>query len=72
MTSLQNYAGNRQKSSKNMVMKMFATLDKGKPNTANINGLNLAAVKLTIAQVSKLPQHKVGMICCTKSGLTKV
>jgi hypothetical protein len=54
-----------------MVMKMFATLDKGKSNTANINGLNLAAVKLTIAQVSKLPQYKVGMIYCTKPGLTK-
>jgi hypothetical protein len=46
-------------------------LDKGKPNAANINGLNLAVVKLTIAQVSKLPQYKVGMICCTKPGLAK-
>jgi hypothetical protein len=28
-----------------MIMKMFATLDKAKPDTGNIRGLNLAAVK---------------------------
>jgi hypothetical protein len=31
-----NHAGNKQKSSKIMKMKMFATLDKTKPDTANI------------------------------------
>ena len=39
-------------------MKMFVILDKAKLSTGNINGLNLAAVRLTIAPVSKLPQHK--------------
>jgi hypothetical protein len=35
-------------------------LDKAKPNTENIRGLNLAAVKPTTVQVTKLPlQHNV-------------
>jgi hypothetical protein len=34
-------------------MKMFVTLDKAKPTTGNIKGLNLAAVKHTTVQVSK-------------------
>jgi len=58
MTLLQNYAGDRQKSYKTMIIKMFVILDKAKPSTGNINVLNLAAVRLTIAQVSELPQHK--------------
>jgi hypothetical protein len=29
-----------------MIMKMFATLDKVKPNTENIRGLKLAAVSI--------------------------
>jgi hypothetical protein len=34
---------------------MIATLDKAKPITENIGGLNLAAVKHTTVQVSRLP-----------------
>jgi hypothetical protein len=34
-------------------MKMFATLDKAKPSTENIKGLNLAAVICTAVQVSR-------------------
>jgi hypothetical protein len=37
------------------IMKMFATLDKAKPDTGNIRGLNLAAVKHTTVQVTRLP-----------------
>jgi hypothetical protein len=52
---LQNCAGNRQRSSKTTTMKTFETSDKAKPNTGNIKGSNLAAVKLTIAQMYNLP-----------------
>jgi hypothetical protein len=38
-----------------MKMQMFATLDKANPDTGNIRGLNLAAVKHTNVQVTKLP-----------------
>jgi hypothetical protein len=38
-----------------MKMKMFATLDKAKPDTENIRGLNLAAAMCTTVQVSRLP-----------------
>jgi hypothetical protein len=34
--------------------KMFAPLDKAKPVTENIRGLNLAAVKHTTVQVTRL------------------
>jgi hypothetical protein len=34
---------------------MFAALDKVKPDTENGRGLNLAVVKLTTVQVTKLP-----------------
>jgi hypothetical protein len=34
---------------------MFATLDKARPHTENIRGLNLAAVTCTTVQVPKLP-----------------
>jgi hypothetical protein len=40
-------------SSKIMKMKMFATLDKAKPDT-NIRGLNLAAVMCMTVQVTGL------------------
>jgi hypothetical protein len=36
-------------------MKMFVILDKARPHTENIRGLNLAAVTCTTVQVSKLP-----------------
>jgi hypothetical protein len=34
---------------------MFAVHDKVKPDTENIRGLNLAAVKLTTVHVTRLP-----------------
>jgi hypothetical protein len=51
MILLQNYAGSKQKSYKIMTMKMFTILDKAKPNTGNIRGLNLATVKHTTVQM---------------------
>jgi hypothetical protein len=36
-----------------MKMQMFTTLDKAKPDTENIRGLNLAAGKYTTDQMSK-------------------
>jgi hypothetical protein len=38
-----------------MIAEMFAILGKAKPVTENIRGLNLAAVKHTTIQVSRLP-----------------
>jgi hypothetical protein len=38
-----------------MKMQMFATLDKANPDTGKIRGLNLAAVKPTTVQVTRLP-----------------
>jgi hypothetical protein len=38
-----------------MKMKMFVPLDKARPHTENIRGLNLAAVTCTTVQESKLP-----------------
>jgi hypothetical protein len=38
-----------------MKTKMFAVLDKVKPDTGNTNGLNLAGVMFTAVQVSRLP-----------------
>jgi hypothetical protein len=37
-----------------MRMKMFVTMDKGKPDTENIRGLNLVAVMCMTIQVSRL------------------
>jgi hypothetical protein len=37
-----------------MKMKMFATLEKANRDTGNIKGLNLAAVKHTTVQVTRL------------------
>jgi hypothetical protein len=36
-----------------MKMQMFATLGKANPNTGNIRGINLAAVKHTTVQVTR-------------------
>jgi hypothetical protein len=36
-------------------MQRFAILDKAKPDTGNIRDLNLAAVKHTTVQVTRLP-----------------
>jgi hypothetical protein len=44
----------RQQAEVVQIMKMFATLDKAKPHTENIRGLNLAAVMCTTVQVSRL------------------
>jgi hypothetical protein len=41
-------------SSKILKMRMFATLDKVKPDTENIRGLNLAAVMCMTVQMSRL------------------
>jgi hypothetical protein len=51
----QNHAGSKQKSYEIMRTKMFAILDKAKPDTGNTRGLNLAAVVCTAVQVSGLP-----------------
>jgi hypothetical protein len=47
-------SNNKQKSYKIMKMKMFATLDKANRDIGNIKGLNLAAVKQTTVQVTRL------------------
>jgi hypothetical protein len=47
--------GNKRKSYKIMRMNMFAVGVKAKPDIENIGGLNLAVVKLTTVQVTKLP-----------------
>jgi hypothetical protein len=54
LQELRSSAGNNQKSYKIMKMKMFATLDKANRDTGNIKGLNLAAVKNTTVQVTRL------------------
>jgi hypothetical protein len=54
-----------------MTMKIYVISGKAKPNTGNINGSNLAVVKLMIAPVFELPQYNISMICCTEPGLTK-
>jgi hypothetical protein len=50
---LQNYEGNKQKLYK--IMKMQISSIQGKENTESLRGLNLAAAKRTILQVSRLP-----------------
>jgi hypothetical protein len=37
-----------------MITKMFASLDKAKPDIENTGGLNLAAVRHTTVQVTRL------------------
>jgi hypothetical protein len=54
MITKQNHVGNKQKSSKIMQTKMFATLDKAKPDTENIKGLDLEAVMCMTVQVTRL------------------
>jgi hypothetical protein len=50
----QNCVGNKQTSYKIMRMIMFPTLVKAKTDAQNIRILNLAAVKLTTVQMTKL------------------
>jgi hypothetical protein len=38
-----------------MIMKMLSTLEKAKLDTGNTRGLNLAAVKHTTVEVTRLP-----------------
>jgi hypothetical protein len=52
---IKNRAGDKQKSYKITTMNMFMVQGKVKPDTENIRGLNLAVVKLTTAQLTKLP-----------------
>jgi hypothetical protein len=49
-----NCAGNKQGSYDIMRITMFAAQDKAKPDTENVRGLNLAVIKLTTIQVTKL------------------
>jgi hypothetical protein len=51
---LQNYTGNKQTLYKIMKMRMSAILGKAKPDTENIKCLNLAAVKRSSVQLSRL------------------
>jgi hypothetical protein len=50
----QDYAGRKQRSHKIIIIQMFAIPDKEKPKTKSMRGLNLAAVKCTIVQVTEL------------------
>jgi hypothetical protein len=54
-TEQQDSRGNWQKSYRITKMPIFATLDKANPDTGNLRGLNLAALKHTTVQVIKLP-----------------
>jgi hypothetical protein len=47
-------SGNKQKSYKIVKMQMFATFDKANRDTGNTGALNLAVVKHTTVQVSRL------------------
>jgi hypothetical protein len=38
-----------------MIMRIFATLDKTKPDIESIRGLNLTAVKCMTVQMSRVP-----------------
>jgi hypothetical protein len=68
-------AGNKQGSYEIMRITMFAAQDMVKPDRENIRGLNLAAVKLTTIQVTKLLFYrninKICMICSAEPGLTR-
>jgi hypothetical protein len=57
MASLQDCSDGKRKSYKITKMQMFATSDKVKPYTKSTNGLNLAAVRLTTVQMTKLSLH---------------
>jgi hypothetical protein len=55
-----------------MRMNMFTAQDKAKPNIKNATGLHLVAVLLmTIHRNKLLLQHKIGMNCVVKPGLTE-
>jgi hypothetical protein len=47
--------GNKQKSYKIIRKNTFTVQDKAKPDTENIRGLNLAEVKPTTVQVTRVP-----------------
>jgi hypothetical protein len=51
------------------------SIGKARPDLENIWGLNLAVVKLTTFEMTKLPMYhkiiKIGMICFAKPGLTE-
>jgi hypothetical protein len=47
-----------------MKMKMFAKLDKARPETGNIRDLNLAAVKHMTVQVTRRPMQKELLRIC--------
>jgi hypothetical protein len=49
-----NYAGNKHKSFKIIEIYMFAILGRAKPDTENIRGLNLEAVRHMAVQATKL------------------
>jgi predicted Zn-dependent protease len=52
-------------SRRHKIMKIckFSTLDKMKPDKENVIGLNLAVIRITTVQVTRLPlQHKLQMI----------
>jgi hypothetical protein len=55
--------------------KIFAILDTAKPDTENIRGLNLAAIRRTTVQVKTTvvaeATRKRAIICCTEPGLTE-
>jgi hypothetical protein len=54
-------------------MQMFAKLDKAKPVTDIIRGLNMAAVKRTTVLCFRysVSYLRYGMICCSQPGLTE-
>jgi hypothetical protein len=58
-----------------MRINIFVVLEKAKPDIENEIGLNLALVKLTTVQVTKLPLYykirKIGMIGFAKPVLTE-
>jgi hypothetical protein len=64
--STQNYSNNKGHTTHNELQK---------PDIGNIRGLNLAVVKLTTVQVTKLPLwhkiRKIDMICLAKHVLTE-
>jgi hypothetical protein len=51
-----------QKSFVIMRIKIYGILDKAKPSTTNIRGLNLSAVKCTTVQVSRLSWQREPLV----------
>jgi hypothetical protein len=50
-----NYAGNKHKSFQVMIIHIFEILDKAKPNTKIVRGLNLAVVNNMTVIANKMP-----------------